>query len=106
MTWVDWANVFFGASVAFSGWMVWRATQQIANMNQRLAWLSGALESHSEIMMRLTAQRDGIPVIYWDPDIEDTPTTPAKKHKAAAEVTTVYQYLPLHLRKSYKGGQR
>jgi hypothetical protein len=30
-------------------------------------------------MMRLTAQRDGIPVIYWDPDIEDTPTTPRQE---------------------------
>ena len=102
MTWADWANVIFAGSVAFSGWMVWRATQEIAKYNERLTWFTGAMESHSKIMMRLEANRQKIPVVWWDPDIEGVPTTPSKKHKAPAEISTVYQFLPPNLRKKFK----
>jgi len=99
MDWENWADFIFAGSLAFSGWMTSRATQQIARFNERLTWFTGAMESHSEIMMRLTAQRDGVPVVYWDPNEEAVPTEPLKKHKASADIKTVYQYLPTHLRK-------
>ena len=84
------------AVVALFTYLVWR-------VYCRIAWLTGAMESHSTQFLRLEAAKsvnpDGTPcqVIWWDPDVGAPPTHPA--HGEVAEVKRIYLYLPPHLRR-------
>lgn len=63
----------------------------------RIAWLLGAIESHSELMLRMKAKELGVEVVWWDPT-KGTPPDEGKEHGAPAELTKIYQYLPVRLR--------
>jgi hypothetical protein len=81
-------------TVAFA-WLTLRIQKQVT-------WLTGALESHSTLQVRLQAERENKPVVWWDPTFEggckkNWPEQP--KHLDNALVKTVYVGLPPHLRK-------
>lgn len=50
--------------IAFFTYLVWK-------VYERIAWLTGAMESHSELMLRIEAKRgiEGQPIeiLQWDP---------------------------------------
>ena len=74
--------------------MAWR-------LQKKLNWLTGALESHSTLQLRLLAEREKKPVVWWDPTFQGGckkkwPEQP--KHLDNALVETVYVGLPPHLR--------
>jgi hypothetical protein len=84
--------------MAFYAVLTWRLQKQ-------LTWWTGALESHSTIQLRMLAQKEGKPVVWWDPTHDD----PSRKtwpenpnHRDAALVDTVYVGLPLHMRRNPK----
>jgi len=85
------------AVIALFTYLVWR-------VYRRIEWLTGAMESHSAILLRLEAARSVSPtgqpvkVIWWDPDIEPPPITP--EHGKEAQVNEVYVYLPPRLRRN------
>ena len=49
----------------FTG-LVWK-------INKRMEWLTGAMESHSDIMLRLEAHKQGIPMELWDKSVDPFP---------------------------------
>lgn len=68
---------------------------------ERIAWLTGAMESHSAIMLKLEAARGvgapgDIKLVWWDPSIEPFPTS--AKHNEPVDLTTIYWGLPPRLR--------
>ena len=75
---------------------------RVAELQARATWLSGALESHSELMLRLRAEELGKQVVWWDPTYDGPqkkrPPTKAE-HGASAVVETVFVYLPPELRR-------
>ncbi len=82
----------FAAIITFFAWRI----------SQRVAWLTGAMESHSSIMLMIEAKRgiNGQPIknVWWDPTIETTPG--GKEHNKDVELNCIYSYLPLTERKS------
>ncbi|WP_169923954.1 hypothetical protein [Sulfurifustis variabilis] len=81
--------------IAFFTYLVWK-------VYERIAWLTGAMESHSDIMMRIEAKRgingDPIKLVAWDPTIEPPPIK--REHGEEIDVNTIYVYLPLDQRKN------
>lgn len=72
-------------------------------VNRRIAWLTGAMESHSEMMLRIEAANKEIPVKWWDPTRDgrcksNWPTKP--EHDTDATVKKLYIGLPPHLRRN------
>jgi len=77
--------------IAVFSWLVWRVYAKIA-------WFTGAMETHSEIMMRLAAKEKGVEMVWWDPTIGKIPVT--KEHNQPVNTDKIYLYLPLALRKN------
>ncbi len=86
---VDWVMVVITVLIAFVSLMAWRVSKLVA-------WLTGAIESHSSLMLRLEARR-GVPgepvkVVWWDPTLGDPPLE--RKHGEEAELHCIYTCLP------------
>jgi hypothetical protein len=83
-------------ALAIATYALWRTTDAIKRQNEQLAFFTGAMESHSTLMLRLEAKKQGVPVVWWDPTQARTPGNP--RHEQAAELDTIYIYLPTELR--------
>lgn len=81
--------------IAFFASLVWK-------VYERMAWLTGAMETHSDLMLRIEARRgiNGEPInlVWWDPTIEKTPTK--KDHGQEIDLSTIYIYLPPEMRRN------
>ena len=75
-------------------------TLLILRVYSRIAWLTGAMESHSLAQVRLAAASSDTPVeiIWWDPTVERVPEEP--KHKEPASLVRIYMFLPPELRRN------
>lgn len=71
--------------IALFSMLVWR-------LHKRMNWLTGALESHSDIQLALKAQELQIEVVNWDPTVERVPS--ARKHGEPREITRIYSFMP------------
>ena len=91
----NWIMVVLTIVIAFFTYLVWK-------VYERIAWLTGAMETHSEIMLRIEAKRgiNGQPIklVAWDPTIEAPPIK--REHGQEIDVNTIYVYLPLGQRKN------
>ncbi|MGE0383434.1 MAG: hypothetical protein AB7Q97_01810 [Gammaproteobacteria bacterium] len=89
----DCIMILLTAIIAFFTFLVWK-------VYERIAWLTGAMESHSDIMLRIEAKRgineEPIRLVWWDPTIESLPTK--QEHGSEIELKTIYCYLPPRLR--------
>ena len=56
--------------------------------NERMTWLTGALESHSFLQLRLAAKKEGIPLVWWDKTIEPWPHK--GEHGEPADLETIH----------------
>ena len=105
--WTALATVVMAFTAAGSLWvsvLLMQSQARVLDMQNRLIelqsranWLSGALESHSELNLRLNAEQHGKGVVWWDP----THDGPEKKrplstpvHGESATLGTVYVYVP------------
>jgi hypothetical protein len=66
----DWLLVILTLVIAALTYLVWK-------VYERIAWLTGSMESHSDLMLRIEALRGievkPIELVWWDPTIEDVP---------------------------------
>ena len=85
--------VLTGVITVFT-YLVWR-------VYARIEWLTGAMETHSNLILRLEAKRgiDGTPikVLWWDPTIEEPPVK--RVHGEEVDLSTIYLYVPLRERR-------
>ena len=93
--WPSWIMAFFTIVIAFFTFLVWK-------VYERISWLTGAMETHSDLMLRIEARRgvNGQPVrlVWWDPTIAIVPTK--KEHGEEVDLSTIYIYLPLEMRRN------
>jgi hypothetical protein len=95
-------TAIFTGLIALLTFFLWRSYK-------RIEWLTGALESHSMLMLRIEASRlqtdkgDSVRLIWWDPDEE---ALPAPTHGAEAKLETLRLYLPLKARKGWREASR
>ena len=91
----DWILVFLTLIIAIFTFLVWK-------VYERIACLTGAMESHSDLMLRISAARGinskPIDLIWWDPTIADVPVK--QEHEKPVELNKIYVYLPPHLRRN------
>lgn len=64
---------------------------------ERIEWLTGAMETHSGLQMRIEAKGAKIELIWWDPSIEPFPTS--AEHGEPVNLNKIYCGLPPRLRK-------
>lgn len=90
-----WVTVLLTLVITFLTFLVWKTYEQIA-------WFTGSMETHSDLMLRIEARRgiNGEPIrlLWWDPTIENTPAE--KKHGQEVDLSTIYIYLPLEMRRN------
>ena len=65
-------------------------------VNKKIAWYTGALETHSTLNLRMEAEKNKKEIIWWDPDYRDVPQT--QQHGEDAKVDAIRIYLPQNLR--------
>ena len=79
-----------------------RMSAELATMSERLNWFTGALESHSSLMLRIEAARgiNGKPIeaIWWDPTLEKAPVK--REHGKAAQLERIYVFVPMEERQN------
>lgn len=96
------ASVVFSAKLKKSQDRVIGLQASMIELQRRANWLNGALESHSELMLRLKAEERGKKVVWWDPTYESSvkqppPTKPV--HGESAPLDKIYVYVPSVLRR-------
>jgi hypothetical protein len=81
--------VFISALLLIISFFAWR-------ISSRVAWLTGAMETHSTMMLRIEAKRGikekPIKLIWWDPSIEPFPFS--GEHNTEAELSEIYLGIP------------
>lgn len=82
----DWITVILTLVIAFFTFLVWK-------VYERIAWFTGAMESHSDLMLKIEAMRGSgtgqpIKLIWWDPSIGDPPVS--RKHGKEVDLNTIY----------------
>ncbi|TAK05823.1 hypothetical protein EPO44_06225 [bacterium] len=94
----EWIIVILTLVIAFFTFLVWK-------VYERIAWLTGAMETHSDLMLRIEARRgingEPIKLVWWDPTIEKIPTR--KQHGEEVDLSTIYIYLPMEMRQNKPG---
>jgi len=78
-------------AIAIIAALVWK-------INKRVEWLSGAMESHSALMLRLEAENRGIELEWWDPSIEEFPRE--GQHGEPCKIQKIYIGIDPKLRKN------
>ncbi len=61
--WRDLIELAATVAIAFFALASWRVSRQ-------LAWFTGAIETQSDLLMKMEAKRQKIPMVWWDPSIE------------------------------------
>jgi|GEM_PF-3310640 len=72
-------------------------TALVWKINRRMEWLTGAMESHSALMLRMEAEKKEIEIEWWDPSIEDFPRE--GKHQEPCKIKKIYVAIQPNLRK-------
>jgi len=85
---IDWNLVFSGLLVLI--------TFLIYKLNERLTWFTGAMESHSDLMLRIEAYRGingkRIDLVWWDPSLGAPPIK--REHGQPVQLERIYCFLP------------
>ena len=92
-TWGDTLNTISTFVIAFFAILVWIVYKKISD-------ITGAQETHSEMMLKIEAKRCRIPAVWWDPTIAAPPV--GWKHDKEINLEKVYIYIPKELRKYRK----
>lgn len=91
----NWIMIVLTVIVVFFTYLVWK-------VYERIAWLTGAMETHSDLMLRIEAKRgiNGHPIklVWWDPTLEPPPVT--REHGKEIDLNTIYMYRPLSQRRN------
>lgn len=92
----DWLMVIVSFALLLLSFLAWQ-------LNKQIAWFTGAMESHSDLMLRIEALRgiehgQPIELIWWDPNIEEPPID--RKHGNPVDMKRIYLYLPLKYRRN------
>ncbi len=93
----DWLMVGVSAALLWLSVLVWR-------INKQIAWFTGAMESHSQLMLMLEAgKKEQITLKWWDPYFngpkKEWPTK--AQHNEKIEPNEIYIGVPVNRRKKH-----
>ncbi|MEQ9042603.1 MAG: hypothetical protein RLO23_02155 [Alphaproteobacteria bacterium] len=88
-----WIAVLLAAGAVATLWIICL----LVRLNRRLAALTEAVESHSELVLRLQLRDANIPIVWWDKTVEPWPDE-SKRHRNRSELTHVILGVPERLR--------
>lgn len=88
--------ILLALTAIFTGTIAW-FTFKVHQTYKRIAFLTGALESHSTLQTRLVAMKEGIPLVWWDPNQETFPSE--GPHGSDASVKRIHVGMHPDLRK-------
>ena len=92
--------ILLTALIASFTFLVWK-------VYERIAWMTGAMESHAELMLRIEAKRgiagEPIKVLWWDPTLESPPIK--REHGQEANLDAIYCFVPLPERRVHETWQ-
>jgi len=77
-------------AIAFFAYQQSSINKKIYELQDRLTWFTGAMESHSQIMLQLEAENYGKELIWWDPNYEKPPFPHKHGDKATVERVMIY----------------
>jgi hypothetical protein len=90
--------ILLTAIIAFFTYLVWL-------VYDRIAWLTGSMESYSATILRIEAARGisgrPIEVVWWDPTIEPFPFS--GQHDKSDVLSRIYLGVPLRYRRQQRG---
>ena len=78
-------TVIFTGVIALFTYFLWR-------LERRMTVFTGAMETHSFLMLRLEAERQKIKTVWWDKTVEPLPFD--GRHKESAEVKEIKFAIP------------
>ena len=91
----DWLMVIISFLLLLLGFFAWR-------ISAKIAWFTGAMETHSTMMLRIEAKRgingEPIKVIWWNPSIKHFPFF--GEHNTEAELSEIYLGIPPKFRRA------
>lgn len=92
----DWLMVVLTFVIAIFTILVWR-------VYQRIAFFTGAMESHSTMMLRIEARKHNIPIVWWDPTLQGPSVKSwppfTGEHGKEAVLNEIYIGIPVENRK-------
>jgi hypothetical protein len=75
---------------ALFAYLLWRSSRSIE-------WFTGAMESHSDLMLRMEVRAKGVKMVWWDKTIKPIPFS--GKHSEEVTIEEIYISLPPRLRR-------
>jgi len=94
----DWVNAVVTVGLFVFAYFSWNTHHDAQQLHNRFVRFVGAMESHTDILWKLAARQQGIPIVWWDPTIQKWPIQ--KKHGAVWQGKIMGSYLPEELRGS------
>jgi len=93
----EWIMVGLTLVIAFFTFLVWKSYY-------RIEWFTGAMETHSNVMLQIEARRgingEPIKLVYWDPTIEKFPKKEQQKDGQEVDLSVLYIGLPIEMRRN------
>jgi hypothetical protein len=97
-TWVDTVNTISSIIMALCTVAVAVYAYRSWKVSKGIETYTSMAETHSEMLLKLEAKRNGIPIVWWDPTIEAPPV--GWKHGKEIELEQIRFYIPKKLRKN------
>ncbi|MBO6519439.1 MAG: hypothetical protein JJ900_01000 [Rhodospirillales bacterium] len=103
---MPWELVFAGVvavSTAVNVVLFLKFYRQSIDLQKRMNWYTGSIESYARTELRLHAEQAGKEIVWWDPSYsgDGKKVWPQEfRHNADARVDKVFIGLPPHLRKN------
>ena len=92
----DVINVALTAAIAVFAFTSWRIAD-------RIKWLTGAMERHSDQQRQIAAKQAGIEMFWWDKN-QGGKFPHSGKHGQTHKLERIYIGIPEHLRMRKRGG--
>ncbi len=95
------AIAFTSVVIALFAWKSHRLATETRKVSETIAALTGAMETHSSLMMQLEAKKQGVKLTWWDPTQAPFPNINAG-HRNPIPLDEIFVGMPFHLRQ-YQG---
>jgi hypothetical protein len=74
-------------------------SRRARNIAERANWFTGAMESHSDMQVRIAARKEGLKAVWWDKSrYGESPSQAAIKHGEEINLETIYFNISPELR--------
>ncbi len=99
MNMTDWIGSIVGILGLFVAIIAIVQARKARELAERANWFTGAMESHSDMQLRIAAREAKIKIVWWDKSRHGKPPSLASiKHGEEVNLDTIYLHVPPELR--------